>query len=94
MSLKEEFLDVVTNAIDVSDRLIEQAKSVRDIFLEDRLSLALRNFEGVRQRLLADDLPRSNGAGLGFTRELDEWGIHELLEAGSAIDEFYRLRWR
>ena len=94
MNLKKDFLTILMNAIDVADRLIWQAKADHDTFLLDRLSLARRNFEAVHQRLLADDLPRSNGAGLGFTRELDEWGIDDLFEAGTAIDEFYRTRWR
>ncbi len=94
MTLKDEFLKVVANAVDVSDRLIEQAKANQDSFLVERLLLAKRNFEGVSQRLLADELPKSKGAGLGFSRELSEWGIDELFEAGSAIDRFHRMRWQ
>src|SRR5687768_12579687 len=70
------------------DRAIAEAeKAVRDggeqgaAWLAEDATMTKRNLLHLRQRVAADELPPSGGAGLGISRALSEWAPKYLYEA-------------
>ena len=93
-SIKRQFLTVIDNAITEADSVIQDAKARGVSWLEEDASMAKNNFEKIKKQLLAGELPKSKGAGLGVTRGLSEMGAPDnLYKAGKELEDFYLSNW-
>ena len=60
-------------------------------WLVEDCDLAITNLRAIRERATSGLLPASNGAGLGITRALSEWGVSTALyAAGKSLEDYYR----
>ncbi len=93
-SIKRQFLAVIDNAISEADSVIQGAKVRGVSWLEEDAGMAKNNFEKIKKQLLAGELPKSEGAGLGITRGLSEIGAPDsLYKAGKELEDFYLSNW-
>jgi hypothetical protein len=60
-------------------------------WLVEDCDLAITNLRAIREGAISGRLPASNGAGLGITRALSEWGVSTALyTAGHALEAYYQ----
>ena len=93
-SIRWQFLNIIDNAIAEAEMVIRDAKMRGVSWLEEDACMAKNNFEEIKRQLLAGELPRSEGAGLGITRGLSEMGApDDLYKAGKELEDFYLSNW-
>lgn len=92
-STKAEFIGLLDHAIACSASLSREMVDTENAWTAEDATTARTQFQRIRDAVLADKLPPSNGAGLGITRALGEWAPDELYAAGKAVEDFYRKNW-
>lgn len=90
MSKIEEFVRLIDVAISRAEAVSAQAARAQSEWLVADAAAAKAQFERLKQQALSGELAPSQGAGLGVSRALGEWAPDDLLDAGVAVENFYR----
>ena len=93
MGKPDEIIRLIDYAIVCARSLILAVSGTSQEWMADDATLFISKLLDLKDRTLAGTLPPSHGAGLGFTRELDEWAPNDLYSAGKAVEDFYRANW-
>lgn len=84
------FIQLANEAIATAQQERNFAARNDKSWLVEDCDLAIANFRFYREQALSGQLPASNGAGLGITRALSEWGVSDTLySAGKALEDYY-----
>ena len=85
------FIQLVDETITAAQQERSAAAHARKDWLIEDCDLAITNLRAFRDQASSGHLPASNGAGLGITRALGEWGVSDsFYAAGKALEDFYR----
>lgn len=81
-------------AIDEAEKVKKDAVERGTEWLVEDAQMAIDNFSRIKEKALSNQLPSSDGAGMGISRALSEWAPDALYKAGKALEDYYRDFWR
>lgn len=85
-----ELILLIDKALSACERCIVESEIKSEAWSLELCRKAILNFKDIRSAAEHGNLPPSKGGGLGISRSLGEWAPVYLVEAGSAVDDFYR----
>ncbi len=87
----EAFQALIEQAVEIAEAV---ARDTQEEWLAIDARAAAGKLKGIGETAAAGELQASGGAGLGIARALSEWAPVELYDAGKAVEDFYKERWR